>query len=71
MHGESSQAGIDSQRMSCTSDGGTAADHCPAAGLVGCCVIAGLGECSYDAAGASSFMSSCGVGGTQFSTTAP
>ena len=71
MHGESSQSGIASQRASCTSDSGVADDHCPAAGLVGCCVIAGLGECSYDAAAASSLMSGCGAGGTQFTTSAP
>ena len=71
MHGESSQSGIDSQRATCTSGGGTADDHCPAAGLVGCCVIVGLGECSYDAAAASMFKSDCGAGGTQFTTAAP
>ncbi len=71
MHGESSQSGIDSRKTDCTSEGGTPSDHCPSDGLVGCCVIAGLGQCSYDAATASSLQSACGAGGGKWQTSAP
>ncbi len=69
--GESTSAGADSVKASCTSGGGTVVDHCPADSLQGCCLISGLGTCTYDPAQASALQGACGAGGGTWGTSAP
>jgi hypothetical protein len=57
--GGDNAANIAAEQSECTSAGGTLVDHCASAGLVGCCLIAGLG--------ASSVKASC----PSWTTTAP
>jgi hypothetical protein len=68
IHGDDTQSGADSDKQACTSDGGTVVDHCPTDGLQGCCIIAGVGECYYDAATASAAQGACG---SNWTTTPP
>ena len=69
--GESTAAGVDSVKASCTAGGGTPVDACPSAGLQGCCVVAGLGTCTYDPTAVATLQSACPLGGATWSTTAP
>lgn len=63
IHGESTQAGIDSQKANCTSSAGAVVDHCPTDGLKGCCIVSGLGSCEYDAADADALKGVCPMTG--------
>lgn len=58
--GDDTQSGADSLKQDCASNSGTVVDHCPTEGLQGCCIIAGLGDCFYDAASASAAQGACG-----------
>ena len=64
LHGAGDQKNIDDEKASCTSNGGSLVDHCPSAGLAGCCLIVGYGDCYYDASMTASIMSACGSGWT-------
>ncbi len=69
--GESTAAAVDAANASCTTNGGTPVAACPASGLQGCCVIVGLGSCTYDAAAVAGLESACPLGGAVWTATAP
>lgn len=71
MKGADSQADIDSEKSDCTDMSGAPEDHCPSDGLIGCCVLAGLGDCYYEAGAAQSAQSACAQTGLTWETTAP
>jgi hypothetical protein len=69
--GESSASAVDSANASCTAKGGMPVAACPASGLQGCCVIVGLGSCTYDATAVAGLKSACPLGGAVWTATAP
>lgn len=71
IHGESTQAGIDALKQSCVDDGGTVVEHCPSAGVIGCCLISGVGQCFYDAAVAAQAQPVCTSNGGTWATSVP
>lgn len=71
LKGESTPAGVESVKASCTSAGRSVVDHCPSEGLQGCCLASGVGQCTYDAAIASTLQGACASSGGKWTTTAP
>lgn len=71
IYGESTDAGVESRKMTCTDGGGEVVEHCPADGLSGCCVVSGVGSCQYNPQTAATVMGLCTQQGGMWTTTAP
>jgi hypothetical protein len=57
---ETTSSELSAVQSACTQGGGTfGTSTCPAAGLVGCCLVSGFGSCYYNASTAMQAQSAC------------